>query len=156
MNNTFPLDACQKNSSELLARRTEKLFKRFNMMPGDTCIVFGKARKSKPTLSFHRFPKDAMKRAVWLNEFGFSKNLLKTSTRVCSRHFHDGNPHNEPHSSVGKRFASPLKDGPRKKRVKIRQLEKDYQEAQHCHHSSSSRSVTPSGFPAAPSSSMVG
>ena len=94
-------------------------------MPGDTCIVCGKAQKSELTLSFHRFPKDAMKRAVWLNEFGLSENLLKTSTWVCSIHFHSWNPHNRPDSSVEKRFASPLKkEGSRSKRAKIRQLEK--------------------------------
>ena len=110
-------------------------------MTGETCIVCRKTRKNEPKLAFHRFPKDAEKRAKWLKEFGLSENQVKSHSRVCSRHFRDGDPRNGPEMTVGKRFASPMKkDVPRSKRAKVRRLNKEYQETLR---SSSSRSVTP-------------
>ena len=44
---------------------------------------------------------------------------LKSYSRVCSRHFPDGDATKEPKVNLGKRFASPKKrDHPRAKRAK--------------------------------------
>ena len=97
-------------------------------MTGDTCIVCGNTRKKEPKLSFHRLPKDVDKHAKWLKVFGLFESQLKSHTRVCSRHFRDGDLRNGPEMTVGKRFASLMKkDVPRSKRAKVRQLNKAYQ-----------------------------
>ena len=98
-------------------------------------------RKNNPQLSYHRFPTNPEKRALWLREFKLSEGQLNSHSRVCSRHFRGGDPRNGPLLHVGKKFASPLKkDTPRAKRANLRQQSKDYQESL----ASSSRSVTPS------------
>ena len=68
-------------------------------------------------------------------------------SRVCSRHFPDGDP-KTPSVTLGKRFASPIKQGPRAKRAR----ERDEQRQLHEHSvtpvtPSSSRSVTPAPVP---------
>jgi len=110
-------------------------------MPGDACIVCGNSRKKEPLLSYHRFPSDPEKQAMWIREFQLSEDQLKVYSRVCSRHFPDGDPRNKPELSLGKRFGSPIKKGtPRTKRAKLRQYNKDLQETMSA---ASSRSVTP-------------
>ena len=51
----------------------------------------------------------------WLQVFQISEEQLKP---VYSRHFPDGDPSKGPDSSLGKRFSSPIKKGPEKKRGK--------------------------------------
>ena len=77
-------------------------------MTGENCIVYGKTRKNEPKLAFHCFLKDAEKSAKWLKEFELSENQAKSHSRVCSRHFHDGDPQNGPEMTLGKRFTSPM------------------------------------------------
>ena len=77
--------------------------------------------------------------------FKLTEEDLKPSTRVCSRHFPDGDASKIPNVNLGKRFASPMKQGPRAKRAKerdeLRQLrESSLTSASECSHS---RSVTP-------------
>ena len=118
-------------------------------MTGETCILCGNTRKKEPQLSYHRFPTNPEKRALWLQEFELSEHQLKSHSRVCSRHFRGGDPRNGPAMSIGKRFASPIKKyTPRAKRANLRQLSQEFQE------SFSSRSVTPMPSPP-PSSSLV-
>lgn len=96
------------------------------MMPGDSCVVCGNSRAKAPELSYHRFPSDQDKRALWLQVFQIAEEQLKAHHRVCSRHFRDGDPEKGPDVSLGKRFASPMKKGaPRTKRAKQRQLAKE-------------------------------
>ena len=48
---------------------------------------------------------------------------LRSQTRVCSRHFPDGDAKTEPMATLGKRFASPIKGKlPRAKRAKSRDV----------------------------------
>ena len=95
-------------------------------------------------MSFHRFPANAERRAVWLRVFELREEDIKPNSRVCARHFPDGDVKNPPVLTLGKRFASPIKIGPRSKRA--RQRDEDKQLREHnvtpvtpC----SSRSVTP-------------
>ena len=112
-------------------------------MPGDACIVCGNTRKKAPQLSYHRFPSDPERRALWLQAFQLTEEQIRPHSRVCSRHFPDGNPLNKPDLSLGKRFASPVKKGaPRTKRAKLREQAKEL-EALSAQSSSQSRSVTP-------------
>ena len=80
-------------------------------MPGDACIVCGNTRKKAPQLSYHRFPSDPERRALWLQAFQLTEEQIRPHSRVCSRHFPDGNRLNKPDLSLGKRFASPVKKG---------------------------------------------
>ena len=101
-------------------------------MPGETCVVCGNNRRKEPKLSYHRIPKHPDKRRQWLTEFKLSNDELKPHSRVCSRHFRDGNPQNGPLISLGNRFASPLgKDVTRNKRAQQRRLSKEYREVMH-------------------------
>ena len=129
-------------------------------MPGDACIVCGNSRKKAPQLSYHRFPSDPERRALWLQVFQLTEEQIRPHTRVCSRHFPEGNPLNKPDLSLGKRFASPVKKGdPRTKRAKLREQAKDL-EALSAQSSSQSRSVTPllnastSSYVSSPSDSL--
>ena len=112
-------------------------------MTGQRCIVCGNTKSSDPSVSFHRLPKDPSKRAEWLELLEIQPDTIKPSTRVCSRHFPHGDANKSPSLSLGKRFASPLKQDSRAKRAKIR----EEQRYLHSHsktpdHSTPSRSVT--------------
>ena len=78
-------------------------------MPGNTCVVCGNTRSNDPSASFHRFPTDLARRGVWLNVFGLSQSDIKSYSRVCSRHFPNGDVKKDPQIMLGKRFASPMK-----------------------------------------------
>ena len=116
-------------------------------MPGDKCIVCGNTRFKDSGISMHRFPKETEKRRRWLQVFKLKNEDVLSHTRVCSRHFIDGNPNNSPQLNIGKRFASPIKQAMlRSKRAKIREnirsvslFTKESQQTS----SSKSRSVTP-------------
>ena len=80
-------------------------------MPGDSCVVCGNSRKKAPKLSYHRFPTNQVKRSQWLRVFQLDPEVVKPHTRVCSRHFMNGDPINDPQANIGRRFASPIKKG---------------------------------------------
>ena len=80
-------------------------------MPGDSCIVCGNSRKKAPHPSYHRFPTNPVKRSQWLRVFELDPEAVKPHTRVCSRHFMNGDPKNDPQANIGRRFASPVKNG---------------------------------------------
>lgn len=71
-------------------------------MTGQRCLVCGNTHAKDPSVSFHRVPKDAARRAKWLEVFGLCENELKPSTRICSRHFPGGDDKKEPSLSLGK------------------------------------------------------
>ena len=51
----------------------------------------GNARTTDPSVSVHRFLKEQDRRALWLSVFELSEDNIKANTtRVCSRHFPDG------------------------------------------------------------------
>ena len=94
-------------------------------MPGDTCIVCGNKPSHDPSASLHRFPKDPSKRAGWLRAFGIVEGQLRDHSRVCYRHFRDGDSTKEPLVTLGRRFASPIKvKHPRAKRAMAREAAK--------------------------------
>ena len=81
-------------------------------MTGHRCIVCGSTKTSDPTVSFHRIPNETNKQAVWIENLDIVKDNIKDSSRVCSRHFPGGDTSKPPSVSYGKRFASPIKQGP--------------------------------------------
>ena len=98
-------------------------------MPGHTCTVCGNNRSQDPSVSFHRFPSNPDRRARWLSVFGMEESELRSQTRVCSRHFPDGDAKTEPMATLGKRFTSPIKGKlPRAKRAKSRDVSKEFAE----------------------------
>ena len=89
------------------------------------CLVILVLSVETPVLvilaSLHRFPASIGKRAVWLRVFQLDESGLKPYSRVCSRHFPDGDAKKKPEVNLGKRFTSPKKrDYPRAKRLKRR------------------------------------
>ena len=110
-------------------------------MTGHRCCVCGNTRTTDPSVSFHRIPKEPEKRALLLSLLELNEDDIKPSTRICFRHFPDGDTTKSPSLTLGKRFASPIKQGPRAKRAKAREERVIVQ--QHSVTPSSSRSVTP-------------
>ena len=110
-------------------------------MTGTCCLVCGNSQSKDSDASFHRFPSDLGRRAIWLRVFDFQESDIKPHHRVCSRHFPNI-------ATLGKRFVSPIKKGPRAKRAKGRQTKKQLSElySSVSPTPSSSRSVTPSTF----------
>ena len=83
-------------------------------------------RVKVPQLSYHRFPSDHEKRALWLKVFQLSEEQFKPHHQVCSQHFRDGNSQKGSNVGLGKRFASPvMKGAPRTTRAKLRQQAKE-------------------------------
>ena len=85
---------------------------------------------------------------MWLSVFGKTEDDVTSNSRVCSRHFPSGNVKLSPVSTLGKRFASPIKKGVRAKRARHRQELRQLRERFTPTPSSSkaatcSRSVTP-------------
>ena len=111
-------------------------------MTGQRCVVCGNTKTSDPNASFYRVPKDPSKRAEWLELLQIQDDSLKPSIRVCSRYFPGGDPSKSPSLTLGKCFASPLKQGSRAKRAKVRDDQRYLQS--HSKTPTPSRSVTPS------------
>ena len=61
----------------------------------------GNTQTSDPTASFHRIPKETVSRAVWMSVFNLKEEDIKPSTRVCCRHFPDGDPKKRPDMTLG-------------------------------------------------------
>ena len=118
-------------------------------MPGDRCIVCGNSRVKDSSTSFHHFPADEARRNTWLRMFQLDPSQVKPHTRVCCRHFPEGDVKKDPKMTLGKRFASPVKKKtPRAKRAKSR--EENKQLTSFIQSPSSSRSVTPTSTPSTP------
>ena len=78
----------------------------------------GNSQTNDPQVGFHCFPSDHKnpeRRALWLSVFGKTDT---SNSRVCLRHFPSGNVKLSPVSTLGKRFASPIKKGVRAKRAR--------------------------------------
>lgn len=97
-------------------------------MPGYSCVVCGNTSAKDKNASLHRFPSVPEKRSRWLEAFQISEDLIRSHSRVCCRHFRDGDATKEPIVSLGKRFASPIKmKTSRAKRAKIRNSTRELQ-----------------------------
>ena len=86
-------------------------------MPGDRCAVCGITKATDPNVSFHRIPKDPIMRAKWTDALHLQKENLWSSSRVCSRHFQNGDPRNSPSLFLWKR----IKQDSRAQRAKNRE-----------------------------------
>ena len=75
-------------------------------MPGDRCIVCGNSKAKDASICLHWFPAGEIK---WIEAMGLSESSVKQHSRICSRHFRNGDPVNGPDKSLGKKFASPKK-----------------------------------------------
>ena len=73
-------------------------------MTGQRCHVCGNTRAKDPSVSFHRIPKDASRRAKWLEALGLCESDLKQSTHICSRHFPDADDSKEPSLCLDKPY----------------------------------------------------
>ena len=118
-------------------------------MPGTRCIVCKATRITDPGVSFHRFPADETVRNRWISSLQLDADVVTPHSRVCSRHFPDGDVTKQPVLTLGKRFASPVKKSlPRAKRARAREISKELSRLQRSTASpSSSRSVTPTSTP---------
>jgi len=97
-------------------------------MTGKSCLVCANSQFKDPNASFHRFPSDPGRRAIWLRVFHLQESDIKAHHHVCSRHFPNGDAKNDPTTTRGKRFTSPIKKGPRAKRAKVREAKKQLSE----------------------------
>ena len=59
-------------------------------MTGTWCLVCGNSQSKDSDASFHRFPSDLGRRAIWLRVFDFQESDIKPHHRVCPRHFPNG------------------------------------------------------------------
>ena len=88
-------------------------------MTGHHWRVCGNTKAKDSSVTFHRIPKEPEKRALWIKCFDLVEDI-KESTRVCCRHFPNGNVQQAPSINVGKCFASPMKKDDRSKHSKVR------------------------------------
>ena len=70
-------------------------------MPGQKCCVCGNTQVLDDRASFHRFPKEIDRRTLWIDVFGIQEKDIKPSSRVCSRHFPEGDPKKAPSLNLG-------------------------------------------------------
>lgn len=115
-------------------------------MAGHRCCVCGNSKAKDPDDTFHRIPKEPERRALWIKCFDLKEEDIKESARVCCRHFPSGNAQQAPSTTLGKRFASPMKKDARSKRAKVRHEVSVVRELSRSLTSSaghSSRSITP-------------
>ena len=116
-------------------------------MTGHTCIVCGNTKAKDSSASFHRLPKDPKRRTLWLEVLDIHEEDINEGTRVCCRHFLDGDCQKDPSMSLGKHFASPKTKGPRTKWLKQRDETRDLSRSVTPSVSLPSRSVTPTIAP---------
>ena len=79
----------------------------------NTCIVCGHTKAKAPGetkhVSLFRFPADQTRREQWLKALGLKSSDVTANSRICSRHFLNGDSSQVPSIDTGKRFASPKK-----------------------------------------------
>ncbi len=84
-------------------------------MPGHKCFVCGNTLALDSRITFHPIPSSPETRVGWLRALGVQESDVNPSSRVCCKHFPDGDPLKTPSLALGKRFASPIKQGARSK-----------------------------------------
>ena len=75
----------------------------------NSCVFCGRIKGKNDKVSMFRFPADEAKRDNWLKALSLSLDEISANTRICSRHFLNGDPSSTPSPDLGKRFASPKK-----------------------------------------------
>ena len=88
------------------------------------CIVCGHTkRKGDSSVSMFRIPAEKSRRNQWLEALDIEEGCVTEHSRVCNRHFRNGDSSNIPSMNPGKRFASPKKlNTERSKRATKRSL----------------------------------
>ena len=66
-----------------------------------------KAPGETKDVSMFRFPADESRKEQWLKALGLKASKITKKTRICSRHFLNGDSSQVPSLDTGKRFASP-------------------------------------------------
>ena len=113
------------------------------------CTVCGLSKAKDPSISLYRIPKEPELRKIWLESLSLTDDKICAESRVCSRHFRDGNPKNIPSLHIGKSFSNrPTDETVRGKRRASRELLKHKRQSEPppkrpCVHSHSPRSSTP-------------
>lgn len=116
-------------------------------MAGDRCIVCGNTKTKDASVSMHRFPAGELKRKRWIKTMELAEGTVKQHSRICSRHFRNGDPANGPDKTLGQKFASPKKRWSRRaqraqQRDAVRSLV-DHFDTSPAHRSTSSSSKSP-------------
>lgn len=89
------------------------------------CAVCGRSKATDTSISLYRIPKEPELRKRWLDSLGLSEDRVTADSRVCSKHFRDGNPKNVPSVHIGERFSDrPTCETPRGKRRASREVAK--------------------------------
>ena len=70
------------------------------------CCTCGRSKEKDPDISLHRFPKSPEGKKKWMDGLNLSEDVITPESRVCSRHFRDGNPKNPPSIHLGEKFTS--------------------------------------------------
>lgn len=82
-----------------------------------TCILCKHTTQNDGTVKMFRFPSNPVIRKQWLHNIGLKEQDLRQHSRLCSRHFRNGDKTQLPTLHLGKRFASPRKNNERGKRA---------------------------------------
>ena len=77
-------------------------------MPNSCCIC-GLTKGKEKEISMFRFPSNETKRQSWLAAFNMIPSEISEHSRVCSRHFLNGDSSNPPSLNLGRKFSSPRK-----------------------------------------------
>lgn len=76
----------------------------------NTCLVCGHTKGIDDNIGLHRFPmKEKSKLHQWLKALNLKETDVRESSRICSRHFPNGDIKLLPSLHLRKRFASPKK-----------------------------------------------
>ena len=69
------------------------------------CIICGSSKQNESNISLYRIPKKPELRQSWLAGLNLVEEDVTKDSRVCSKHFRDGNSRNIPSIFIGKKFA---------------------------------------------------
>ena len=75
----------------------------------NTRLICGHTKGQDENIILHRFPKDKSKLQEWLRAFNLKESEMSVSSRVCGRHFPNGDSSLVPSLHLGKCFVSPKK-----------------------------------------------
>ena len=81
------------------------------------CTLCGRSKTTDTSISLYHILKAPELRKCWLDSLVLSEDKVTADSRVCSKHFHDGNPKNVPLIHIGEKFS----DRPRYERARGKQ-----------------------------------
>lgn len=73
--------------------------------------IYCHAKTLSSIVSMFRFPANLEKRKQWLEALNMTEDMITQNSRLCCKHFLQGNPSSPPFINLGKRFASPNFEG---------------------------------------------